>query len=500
VNGVGHVVKLVLVRFDVFVLCYFLLVNSVYAVLLVSSGMEMRNHLLRLRAESRWRVLQSDLTPSISLLAPAHNEAATISESVQAMLGLYYPSLEVVVVDDGSTDATVAVLAERFELVAIEPAFAHWVDSAPVEALYRSRTHPNLVVVAKENGGKADALNAGLNVASGRLACAIDADTLIEADALLRMVRPFLDDNRVVAAGGTIRVVNASQTRGGRVVHVRAPRRALPGFQVVEYLRAFLFGRLGWNRLGGNLIISGAFGLFDRVAVLDAGGYARDTVGEDMDLVVRLRRRSYATGGPGRVAFIPDPVAWTEVPETFRGLGRQRDRWHRGLADVLRRNRGALFNPRYRAFGLVVYPYFLLVELLAPVVEALGVLGLCVGLAIGAVNWPFAALYFAVAYGYGVCLAALTLVLEELSFHRYEGLGDRAALMFWSLTENVGYRQLTVVWRLRGLIKFLEGRTDWGVMERKGFSQPEPPATDTPAEPSTGTSDRPLDEGRPTPA
>ncbi len=467
-------VQLVLVRFDMVVLCYFLLVNSVYTALLISSGIEMRYHLLKLRTESRWRVLQSDLTPSISLLAPAHNEAATVTESVQAMLGLYYPSLEVVVIDDGSSDATVAVLAERFQLVAIEPAFANRVNSAKVEALYRSRSHPNLVVVAKQNGGKADALNAGLNVASGRLVCAIDADTLIEPDALLRMVQPFVSDDRVVAVGGTIRVVNASETRGGRVVRVRAPRRALPGFQVVEYLRAFLFGRLGWNRLGGNLIISGAFGLFERSLVLDAGGYAHDTIGEDMELVARLRRRSYETHAPGRVAFIPDPVAWTEVPETFRGLGRQRDRWHRGLADVLRRNRRLLFNPRYRAFGLVVYPYFVIVELLAPVVEACGLVGLILGLFIGAVDWPFAALYFAVAYGYGLCLALLTFVLEEYSFHRYEGLADRAKLLAWALLENFGYRQLTVVWRLQGLRKFLKGRTDWGVMERKGFSAPTP--------------------------
>jgi len=472
--------ELVLVRFELAILAYFLFVNTIYAVLLISSAAEMRLHLLALRTESQWRLLQSDLTPSLSLLAAAHNEAATIASSVQAMLGLYYPSLEVVVVNDGSTDATVAVLAERFELVAIEPAFDHRVSSAKVEALYRSRTHPNLVVVSKENGGKADALNAGLNVASGRLICALDADTLIEPDALLRMVQPFLSDDRVVAAGGTIRVVNASQTRGGRVIRVRAPRRALPGFQVVEYLRAFLFGRLGWNRLGGNLIISGAFGLFERAALLDAGGYAGfATVGEDMELVARLRRRSYDTHGPGLVAFIPDPVAWTEVPETFRGLGRQRDRWHRGLADVLRRNRGVMFNPHYGLLGLVVYPYFVLVELLAPVVEALGLVGLALGLLIGAVDWPFAALYFAVAYGYGACLATLTFVLEEFSFHRYEGLRDRAVLLCWSLLENFGYRQLTVVWRLRGLVKFLKGRTDWGVMKRKGFSAPAPAVTPT---------------------
>jgi len=466
--------RAVLVTFDWVVLGYFLIVNGVYLLLLVSASLEMRTHLLLERAERRWRVLQSDIAPTISVLAPAHDEAATIVGSVRAMLGLSYPNLEVVVVNDGSTDDTVSVLVENFALVAIHPVFRRQVETKPVIALYRSRAHPNLVVVDKQNGGKADALNAALNVATGRLVCAVDADTIIEPEALLRMVRPFVTRDDVVAAGGTIRIVNGSEVRNGRVTSLRVPRRALAGFQVVEYLRAFLFGRLGWNRLGGNLIISGAFGLFDRQATAEAGGYVHDTVGEDMELVVRLRRRSYEMGDPKAIAFIPDPVAWTEAPESLRVLGRQRDRWHRGLSDVLRRHRRVFFNPRYRATGLVVYPYFVVVELLAPVVEALGLVGLGIGLVVGVVDWSFAVLFFLVAYGLGIVLATFTLALEELSFHRYERLGDRALLVLWAVFESLGYRQLTVVWRLRGIWKFLRKRTDWGVMQRKGFTPPPP--------------------------
>jgi cellulose synthase/poly-beta-1,6-N-acetylglucosamine synthase-like glycosyltransferase len=257
--------------------------------------------------------------------------------------------------------------------------------------------------------------------------------------------------------------------RGGRVTLARTPRSALAGIQVVEYLRAFLFGRLGWNRLGGNLIISGAFGLFDRVQVLDVGGYAHDTVGEDMELVLRLRRHAMDTGESGRVEFIPDPVAWTEVPETFRGLGRQRDRWHRGLTDALWRNREVMGRPSYRGMGLVVYPYFVVVELLGPVVEFVGLVGLVAGLLIGAVSVPFAVLFFLAAYGYAVFLTMYTLLLEEISFHRYVGVREKVVLVTWGLLESIGYRQLTVLWRLRGLVKFLRKRTEWGVMERQGF-------------------------------
>lgn len=250
----------------------------------------------------------------------------------------------------------------------------------------------------------------------------------------------------------------------------------IAGFQIVEYLRAFLFGRLGWNRLGGNLIISGAFGLFRREAVIDAGGYLHDTVGEDMEPVIRLKRRSYETGNPGTIEFVPDPVAWTEAPESLKVLGRQRDRWQRGLADVLWRHRDMFLNPRYGVTGMVVIPYYVFVELCAPLVEAFGLLGLVIGLLFGMLDLKFALLFYLTAYGLGTALTAFTLILEDLSFHRYERFEDRVKLFGLTLLENMGYRQLTVWWRLRGLWKFMRGRKDWGLMERKGFqSKPAAP-------------------------
>ena len=451
------------------VLLYFLAVNGWYLILLVSSLLELRRHMLLIADESRHLLLSSTLSPTISILAPAYNEEATIEISLRALLALHYPSLEVIVISDGSKDKTVQVLIEKFDLVPVKTIYERKIETKPVRTLYRSSTYPGLVVVDKENGGKADALNVGLSFARGDLVCAMDADTLIEQDGLQRMVRPFLYATDVVATGGTIRVVNGSQVKHGRVEKTAVPTNLLAGVQVVEYLRAFLFGRLGWNRLGGNIIISGAFGLFQREAVLNAGGYLHDTVGEDMELVVRLKRLSYENGGPGKIAFVPDPVAWTEVPESTRVLGRQRDRWHRGLADVLWRHRRMLLNPRYGVTGLVVYPYYAFVELLAPVIEAIGLLGLALGLIFGVVDWTFAGLFYLTAYGLGTALTAFTLILEDLSFHRYNSFRDRALLFGWAMLENMGYRQLTVWWRLRGLWKFILGRKDWGAMERKGF-------------------------------
>jgi cellulose synthase/poly-beta-1,6-N-acetylglucosamine synthase-like glycosyltransferase len=456
------------------ILVYFLAVNGFLLVLLITSALEMRGHRLDVWHESRWRLLGSNAAPTISVLAPAYNEGLTVTESVHSLLALRYPNLEIVLVNDGSSDDTIDVLARDFDLVPVHPIFRRRVDSASIRAIYRSRSAPDLVVVDKDNGGKADALNAGLNVATGGLVCSIDADTIIESDAMLRMVRPFLHGDDVVAAGGTIRVANGSEVRAGRVVAARAPRQPVAALQAVEYLRAFLTGRLGWNRLGGNLIISGAFGLFRREQVLAAGGYEHATVGEDMELVARLRRRAYDEGGPGRVEFIPDPVAWTEVPASLRVLGRQRDRWHRGLADVLWRHRAVLGRRRYGLLGFVAFPYFLFVELMAPVIEAVGLLGLGAGLALGAVDWAFAALFFAVAYGLGLVMSVFTIVLEEWNYRAYGGLRDRLVLVAFAVLEGAGYRQLTVVWRLRGLYKYARGRTEWGVMTRSGFAKTDP--------------------------
>ena len=462
-------IAVVLVAADFLALAYFILANGFQTLLMASAVLELRKHTRLAWGEPRERLLASQAAPVISVLAPAYNEAATIADSVRALLTIRYPRLQVVVVNDGSADATLDALQDRFDLVPVHVVFRRSVSSAPVRGLYRSRTAANLIVVDKENGGKADALNAGLNIAAGDLVCAIDADTLIEPDAFLRVVRPFLGRGDVIAAGGTIRVVNGSEVRAGRVVRARVSGRLLPGVQTVEYLRASLFGRLGWNRLGGNLVISGAFGLFDRKAVIEAGGYLEETVGEDMELVVRLRRRAIESGGPSAAIFVPDPVAWTEAPESLRVLGRQRDRWQRGLADVVVRH-WRLLNPRrYGALGAVAFPYFAVVELAGPVVEVLGLAALLLALLLGAVDFAFAGLFLAVAYGWGVLLSVAAVLLDQFANHRYRSWRDRALLLLWAVVENVGYRQCTVFWRLRGLVRYLRGSGEWGAMTRRGF-------------------------------
>jgi cellulose synthase/poly-beta-1,6-N-acetylglucosamine synthase-like glycosyltransferase len=452
------------------VLAYFLVLNSFYALQLLLSIPQLWSHWHLAEDEALSRVLSSGALPGLSILVPAYNEERTIVDSTLSFLTLEYARHEVIVVNDGSRDGTLERLIEAYELFRIPAAFMVTIRTQRVRAYYRSRKYSRLIVIDKENGGKADALNAALNAASNPYVVAVDADTLIEPDALLRLARPFLFGTRIAAVGGTVRVANSCTIAHGRVTEARVDRRWLPGIQVVEYLRAFLFGRLGSNRLGGNLIISGAFGLFRRDYLLAIRGWAAGTVGEDMELVVRLQRYLRERRLPDVVAFIPDPVAWTEAPTSLRLLGSQRERWHRGLLQTLWAHKRLLFNPRYGALGFVAYPLFLFGEALAPLVELFGYVGLAFGLAVGAVDLRFTWLFFCVAVLYGVLLSTWAILLEEVTFRRYHRAADVARLLFYAFAEALGYRQLTVWYRLKAFWKVLRGDKRWGDMKREGFA------------------------------
>ena len=452
------------------VLTYFIALNSFYGLLLLMSIPELWSHWHLAEDEGLTRVLGSGALPGLSILVPAYNEELTIVESTRSFLTLEYTRHEVIVVNDGSRDGTMARLIDAYELFEVPAAFMVSVKTQRVRGYYRSRLYSKLLVIDKENGGKADALNAALNAANHQYVLAVDADTLIEPDALLRLARPFLLGTRVAAVGGTVRVANSCTIENGRVVEARIDRRWLPGVQTVEYLRAFLFGRLGWNRLGGNLIISGAFGLFRRDYLLAIRGYGTGTVSEDMDLAVRLQRYLRERRLPDKMLFIPDPVAWTEVPSSAKVLGTQRERWHRGLLQTLWAHRRLLFNPRYGQVGFVSYPFFLFGEALAPLIEVLGYVALAVGLAVGAVDLHFAWLFMCVAVLYGVLLSTWAIMLEEVTFRRYPRKTDPLWLLFFAFVEAFGYRQLTVWYRLKSFWKVLRGDQRWGAMRREGFA------------------------------
>jgi cellulose synthase/poly-beta-1,6-N-acetylglucosamine synthase-like glycosyltransferase len=468
-----------------FVLGYFLAINGVYLVLYLISFAEIADYVRREVFSGFSELFTSNYAPPVSVVVPAYNEEATIAESVRSFLALHYPMHEMVVVNDGSKDRTLEVLTEEFDLHESDQPVRLQLKTAPLRGIYTAASE-RLVVVDKENGGKSDALNAGICAAHYPLVCCIDADIILEEDALLRVARPMIESSDVAAVGGIIRVANGCEFEKGRIVSVKSPRKSLPNFQIVEYLRAFIATRTAWSKLNCLLIISGAFGMFRRRDLIASGGYASDTVGEDMELTTRMHRTLRENNRRYRISFVPDPVAWTEIPDTPRVLRRQRDRWHRGLLDTLLRHRKMLFNPRYGTVGLIGMPYFFLFELLGPVVELLGYLAFAAGLLLGVLNLEFAMAFFAAAVGLGVFLSVAAVFLEELRLERYPRWRDLAKLTVYGILENFGYRQLNTIWRVMAISSFLRKNTDWGAMERKGFDAAKGPekreAQDNPGE------------------
>lgn len=436
---------------------YFVGLNAFYGALFVLAVWDtLKNWTLlsRLHLEGHFR---DETFPPVSIVVPAHDEERHIVSTVRAQLELDYPEHEVVVVNDGSSDGTLDRLIEAFDLFEVPPAFPRRLETAPVRGYYRSRTDRRVLVVDKENGGKADALNAGIDAARYPYCATVDADTIIERQALRRIVRPILTGRRVGGCGGTIRIGNDCVFRGSEVTESRVPRNPLAALQVPEYLRAFLFGRLGWNYLGGNLILSGAFAFFRRDLLREVGGFEPDSVTEDLEVVVGLHRRIREAGGDEELRFVPDPVGWTEVPETRQELGRQRERWQRGLILSLLRNARMFFNPRYGLVGTVVMPFYLLGEALAPVMEVAGYLVIGAGVAVGALDLRFAGLFLAVALGWQMMITLASVCVEELTYRQYPRLRDFLRMLLYAVLEPFGYRQLTVWWRLKACARVLRG-------------------------------------------
>jgi cellulose synthase/poly-beta-1,6-N-acetylglucosamine synthase-like glycosyltransferase len=447
---------------------YYLLSNVIYLVLLITAIFKNTLHRYRLASLRLERVKLSPFTPPITLLVPAHNEEKFIVESVHSLLSLDYPSMEVVVINDGSSDRTLAELQRTYHLRPTRILYIPEIATAPLRGIYKSPIEPRLLVLDKENAGsKADAINAGLNAATSPYICVVDADSLLEKDALLRiMAGVFSDPSRVVAVGGIVRVLNGSRVSGGQLREVKLPRGSLEVFQVIEYLRAFLIGREGWSQFNALPIISGAFGIFRKDLVQRVGGFRAGAVGEDFDLVVRLHRHLQEQGAEYHINFIPDPTCWTEVPSDLRSLARQRARWQKGLLDTLWPNRDMLFKWRYGRVGSIVLPYMWLFELFAPVFEIVGYSTVILAAILGMLSQQFLLLFLVFGYAFATLISIGSVLLEEMTYRRYADWREVARLLLYCLVEHFPYRQMTMIWRLQGLWQYLRGDREWRQLKR----------------------------------
>ncbi|MBW8826019.1 MAG: glycosyltransferase family 2 protein [Acidobacteria bacterium] len=463
--------------FDLFMIGYFAVLAVIYTALAFVGWRSVEDYVARRPMRDYNWVGRSPLSLPVSILAPAYNEGPVIVPAMRALMASQFVNFEVIVINDGSKDDTLHQLKDGFGLVpASRVPRANLVTKA-VRDLWMSPTEPRIVVIDKENGGKADALNVGLRYARNPLVCAIDADTILDPGALSRLVWEFQSSPDTIATGGIVRIVNGSTVVDGRVIEVKTPTSILANIQILEYLRAFLGARVGWSRLRMLMIISGAFGLFRRDAVIEAGGWDTSTVGEDAELVLRLHRTRLEQGKPCRITFFPDPICWTEAPGDLRTLIRQRDRWQRGLIEMLGRHRRMIGNPRYGRLGMIALPYFVIFELFGPVIEVFGYAALLLSIVFGLASPQVIALMFALAVSYGFVLSFLAILMEQRAFRRYPGWRCLGRLVAAAVVENVAYRQVMTIVRARSWWTYRRSAGSWGEMTRAGFGAAPIPAT-----------------------
>jgi cellulose synthase/poly-beta-1,6-N-acetylglucosamine synthase-like glycosyltransferase len=457
--------------YNYFILYYFLIIVTVYLILNIISFRNISKYNRKTRYVELKEIFRLQKFKPITLIVPAYNEQNGIVENIRSLLQIEYPNYKLIVVNDGSNDETFKRLINNFKLKRVAYSPYYEIKSKPINSVWLSHLHPNLVVIDKENGGKADSINAAINISKTPLIVVIDADSILERDCLLKIARPFTENENVVAVGGTVRIANGCKVNHGYIEEVGLSKSWFARFQTVEYLRAFLFGRNGFDVLNGILIISGAFSCFKREALISVGGYLAGSIGEDMEIVVRLHRELRKKNKKSRVTFIPDPVCWTEAPETYTTLESQRIRWQKGTIDAIRLHKKLFLNFKYGLMGAVVFPYYVLFEVLGPFLEITGYVIFVLSLLLNIVPLNFAVIFFAAAFLYGVVLSTLSVCLEELSFKKYANPKHMIQLMIAALLENFGYRQLTAWWRFKGFLEYFIGKRSWGKMEKEGFTK-----------------------------
>ncbi|AJA47566.1 poly-beta-1,6-N-acetyl-D-glucosamine synthase [Clostridium pasteurianum DSM 525 = ATCC 6013] len=463
-------VREIITNFNYIILYYVLCINSIYFVQLILSAFSLYDYIKKMNYSDYKKYITSDNMIPVSVLVPAYNEEDTIVDNIKSLLKLNYPLFEVVVINDGSKDDTLKKIIETYNLTKIDQPVRYLVKTNKIRGIYKNLDVPGFTLIDKENGGKADSLNAGINVSKYPVFTSIDADSILESDSLVRVIMPFIEDKSTVAVGGIVRIANGSEIKNGRIKSIGLPSDKLAMFQVVEYLRGFLSGRMGWDALGCLLIISGAFGAFKKDIAVQAGGYTGNTIGEDMELVVKMHGYLRENKFKYKIKFIPDPVCWTQAPEKIKDLKGQRRRWQIGLMDSLLRHKKLLLNPKYGVIGMFGIPYFWVFEMLGPIIEVLGYIFIPLAYIFGLLNLRYFILFLISSILYGIILSIGAILLEDYTFSKYKSIKQLLRLSWYGILENFGYRQMTTFFRVEAILRFKKFKNSWGKIKRKSFS------------------------------
>ncbi len=457
--------------FNYFCMAFTVLLSVIYIVQMIMSFVKVRKDSKALMSNDYERYMYSDNLLPISLLIPAYNEEENVVQNIKSLMKMDYPNFEIIVVNDGSTDKTHEKIVEAFGLYQIESSQKVSIPTKEVRGVYYNVDYPNLLYIDKENGGKSDALNAGINASSYPLFACLDADSRLEKDALLKLSIEFNKDKNTIVAGGIVRIANGSVIRDGEFKGFSMPKKIIERFQIVEYYRSFLSGRVSWGLSNSMLIVSGAFGVFQKQAVIEVGGYKTNTIGEDMEIVVRLHSYMRKNKRKYKIIFCEDAVCWTQGPMSLKDIRGQRRRWQIGLLDTLISHKNLLFNPRYGMVGMVAVPYNWMFELLGAVIEVLGYFIIPFSLIMGELNVFFFVIYFLLATLLGIMLSIGSLILEQYTKKSAMTAKQYILISVYAILENFGYRQLITLFRVEGIFKYRKLRQTWGKIERKEFDQ-----------------------------
>ncbi|MDI6618364.1 MAG: glycosyltransferase family 2 protein [Clostridiales bacterium] len=457
--------------FNIFCMGYTLVLSLLYIAQLIMSYLKLKQDKKRMPASDYGEYADSENLLPISLVVPAHNEQENIIKNIEELLKLNYPQFELIVVNDGSTDHTHQSIIDHFNLKKIQYSIKVSIPTKDIRAVYYNFEYPNLIYVDKERGGKSDALNAGINVSSYPLFACLDADSRLEKDSLLKLSTEFLKDTSTVVAGGFVRIANGSVIENGEWKRFKIPEKIVEKFQIVEYFRAFLAGRISWGITGSMLIVSGAFGVFSKQAVIDCGGYKNNTIGEDMEIIVRLHRYLRKHKRKYRMKFYEDAICWTQGPMSLHDLRNQRRRWQVGLMDSLLSHKAMMLNPRYGFVGLFSMPYNLLFELLGALIEVLGYFIIPLSLILGILSPYYFILYLMLAVCLGIIYSFGGLILEQIEDKGYMSAEQCFHLTRYAVLENFGYRQYVTLCRVEGMLRYHWIKNDWGKIRRKTFNK-----------------------------
>ncbi len=461
--------------FEIFTAYYSVSYILIYVTLSILSYLAIKNYYNSKYFLHKDILIKSNHSPGVSVIAPAFNESTTIVENVKSLLSQEYPKFEVIIINDGSTDDTLEKLVQEFSLILVDFFYQESIITKPVRGHYKSTDpiYSKLLIIDKENGkSKADASNAGINSAKYPLFLCTDVDCILRKDTIAMLVKPFIENTtKVIATGAAIRISNSCEFKDGMLYKSHYPKNFFARFQELEYLRSFLFGRMAWSKTNCLMLVSGGLGMFDKATVVEAGGYWHQSLGEDMELITRMRRLMHNKKEEFLIKYIPESLCWTEVPSDNTIFLRQRVRWARGLVQTLYIHRKLFLNPKYGKTGLIAYPYFLFCEFFVPILEVIGVIVLSLDYLFFAINYDFLIIISVFVYLFYTTITLISIYLDQLIHKQYSNLKEIATLILMVFLEPLLYHPINVYASLKGYSHFLVNKEKkWGAMTRQGFT------------------------------